>query len=197
MKLGLDFDNTIVDHSETIQRLAPRYIDLPEFIKLERIDIRTYLREQGREEEWTRFQGIIYGPGLEVASPYKGAIRTIRRLSGLGVDLYIISHKTKYPYIGERYDLHQAARSWISRHLGVDSIITSDKVHLVETLEHKIDLIASKDLDYFLDDLIQVTTRIDSVTCPILFSPENQEWEGKRIATWNELPVVLGIDERA
>ena len=31
--------------------------------------------------------------------------------------VYIISHKTKYPYIGEKYDLHKAAKKWLRHYL--------------------------------------------------------------------------------
>ena len=56
-----------------------------------------------------------------------------------GISMAIVSHKTKHPFIGPKYDLHEAARGWVANTLmdGVTSLIEPDHVFFELTKEEK------------------------------------------------------------
>ena len=79
--------------------------------------MKEYIHSIGKNDQWTEFQGKIYGIGIDYAEPYQGAIETMENLKIKGHELFIVSHKSKRPYLGEKYDLHAAAKRWIMKWL--------------------------------------------------------------------------------
>jgi phosphoglycolate phosphatase-like HAD superfamily hydrolase len=125
MRIGLDFDNTIVCYDNAIARLADELFHLPEEVPRTKLGLRDHLRSEGRESEWTAFQGELYGPGMRYAQPFEGAITTMQELTADGHNLTIVSHRSRFPYAGRRYDLHQAAQEWIATRLEIAVMFTS------------------------------------------------------------------------
>ena len=62
-------------------------------------------------------QGYVYGARIDEAEIFPDVIRVMQRIRDAGHSLAIISHKTKYPYLGQQYDLHAAAHGWIKTKL--------------------------------------------------------------------------------
>ena len=60
-----------------------------------------------------RVSGNTYGPGICKAKPFDGVVETMKKLIDQGHHLYIVSHKTKFPYSGRKYDLHEYAKQWL------------------------------------------------------------------------------------
>jgi phosphoglycolate phosphatase-like HAD superfamily hydrolase len=114
MRIGLDFDNTIVCYDQAVKRAADQVVNLPAELERTKKKVRDYLRLNSREPEWTAFQGELYGPGMQYARPYEGAIETMHQLIADGHELVIISHRSRHPYAGPRHDLHAAARTWVA-----------------------------------------------------------------------------------
>lgn len=158
MIIGLDFDNTIACYDQAIARLATEMFDLPPQVKKTKTGLRDYLRAENREPEWTEFQGRLYGPGMDYAEPFPGAIGAILGLKAAGHRCIVISHRTKHPYLGPKYDLHESARNWIARNLQHDGapIFPADDVRFNETRDQKIAVIREVACDVFLDDLTEV-----------------------------------------
>lgn len=158
--IGLDLDNTIACYDGVIEALAPQHITLPAGFHPNKIALRDYLRSVGREDDWTSFQGHLYGPGMELAAPYPGAVDAIRRLIATGYDVTIISHRTRHPYRGPAFDLHGAAARWIDRHLvGEDgNALLNGRIHLHEHRADKIAAIGQLNCETFVDDLLDVLT---------------------------------------
>lgn len=177
MRIGLDFDNTIVCYDQAITMLAEELFRLPEEVPRSKLGLRDYLRSEGRESEWTAFQGELYGPGMEYAQPFAGAIDTMQQLSTDGHVLTIVSHRSKWPYAGHRHDLHHAAQRWIATRLQPTGIFATNNksVHFMESRRDKIAKIAETDCTVFLDDLPEVLEDpgFPSSTIGILFSPNN------------------------
>ena len=64
MRIGIDFDNTIVCYDEIFHRLAvERGLIGPDAPRGKSM-VRDALRRSGREAEWTRLQGEAYGPRI-------------------------------------------------------------------------------------------------------------------------------------
>jgi hypothetical protein len=196
MLIGLDFDNTIVSYDDAIAQLARERFELPKDLVVNKLSLRDFLRAEGREREWTEFQGELYGPGMRYAHPYPGAIDTMQKLSACGCRLVIISHRTKYPYAGPSHDLHAAAKTWVAGRLTSQDLVGEGAVHFLETRVEKIAMIASLNCDVFLDDLLEVleAPEFPNHTRGIWFNPTNAASDfpsNRKIASWAQLPVLL------
>lgn len=163
MIIGLDFDNTIACYDQAIARFAREMFALPAEIPATKLGLRDYLRAAGREPEWTEFQGHLYGPGMEHAAPFPGAIETIAALQSAGHKTFIVSHRSKHPYAGPKHDLHASARDWMASKLQHVSrpLFGETEIYLNEHLSDKIAMIGKLKCDVFLDDLPEVLGHAD------------------------------------
>jgi hypothetical protein len=176
MIIGLDFDNTIVCYDQAIARLADELLNLSEAVPRTKLGVRDHLRGVGREDEWTTFQGALYGPGMQHAQPFAGCPETLKGLTAEGHSFCIVSHRSARPYAGPAYDLHDYARQWVARHLLEAGLIKTDAVFFHETREEKVAQIARLDCALFLDDLPEVFAEpgFPHATQPILFDPKER-----------------------
>jgi hypothetical protein len=198
VKLGLDFDNTIVCYDIAIAVLAEELFDLPPEVPRTKLGLRDYLRGAEREPEWTAFQGELYGPGMHHAQPFEGAIETMLQLAAAGHELVIVSHRSRRPYAGEPHDLHAAARTWVAERLQSVGLFADDyrSVNFLETRSEKVARIGELGCQAFLDDLPEVlgSPGFPTRAAGILFdsrgstpAPEGQ----LRISAWPELTSIL------
>ena len=117
MLIGLDFDNTLVIYDELFAKVAKeKGVTSNEALKNKR-SIRDYLRSVDKEELFTEIQGEVYGKRIIEARAANNMINTLIELKERGIRLTIVSHKTKTPYKGPRYDLHESAWKWIKENL--------------------------------------------------------------------------------
>src|SRR5204863_5483447 len=103
--------------------------------------VRDHLRSIGREPDWTELQGIAYGPRIVDANPYPGVLDFLAGCLERRVNCAIISHKTRFPYLGEPHDLHGAAHLWLGAHGSYKTARTGlspSAVHLALTKEGKL-----------------------------------------------------------
>lgn len=204
MRIGLDFDNTIVCYDQAIKILAEEMFSLPRELPRTKIGLRNFLREAGREPEWTAFQGALYGPGMQYAQPFDGAIETMQQLAKMGHELMIISHRSRRPYAGPPYDLHSAAMGWIDARLRPSGLFIpngskySDNatVNFLETLQAKVSRVAELTCHVFMDDLPDVLNEpgFPDGTVGVLFAPDGKTNHGLLhhcISAWSELPKLL------
>ena len=115
--LGLDFDNTLVRYDNLFHRLAVEKGLIDDSMVVDKIGIRDYLREQGRDDEFTMLQGEVYGLRILDANPAEGMLNALDNLKLMGIPMVLVSHKTRFPYKGPQYDLHQAAMNWLNKKL--------------------------------------------------------------------------------
>ena len=205
MRIGLDFDNTIVCYDEAIKLLAEKIQDLPPAMVVSKLGLRDFLRSEGREEEWTRFQGELYGPGMLHAKPYEGAINAIKELKANGHQVFIVSHRSRFPYAGRRYDLHFYARKWIAANLAPHNLFRdldgsrdcSDSSYFLESKHEKLTMIKELDCNVFVDDLVDVLKHSDfpDKTLSILFDPSHENCEDKGIDitahSWKDISLSI------
>ena len=204
MRIGLDFDNTIVCYDAAIATLAEELLDLPPELPRTKLGLRDYLRASGREPEWTAFQGAIYGPGMAHAQPFEGAIETMQALVSKGHQLMIVSHRSRRPYAGPPHDLHTAARDWVSERLQAVGLFTGDEnengdssaVNFLETRDAKVATIVNLSCHVFVDDLPEVleASGFPSTTAGILFSPTfecSRQGNHPCISAWVQLPALI------
>jgi len=176
MLIGVDFDNTIVCYDEVFHRIALEKGLLPAEISSTKECVRNYLRKVGKEDLWTEMQGLVYGTRMKDVAPFPGVIDFFSTLVKKGVPVYIVSHKTKYPYSGPRYDLHKAAFEWLEYHgffdkerIGLDY----KNIFFETTKEKKLDRISERSCTHFIDDLPEflLEAGFPGTTDRLLFAP--------------------------
>lgn len=175
MQIGIDFDNTIVDYDALFYKVANENNMVPVDTPVNKVAVRDYLRKMGQEEIWTEMQGYVYGARMGEAVAYPGAIDFMTRATKCGHDLFIVSHKTQYPFLGAQYDLHAAARAWVIEHLHLGGIplIPSERVFFEPTKEAKIKRLDQIGCQIFIDDLpeILLSQHFPRTVQRVLFNP--------------------------
>jgi hypothetical protein len=190
MTIGLDLDNTIVCYDRCFHALAVERCAMPEAVPVEKTAVRQFLREAGREAEWTELQGIAYGVGMGQAGPFVGALNFVRDALQRGRTLKIISHRTLHPIVGDQTDLHACALEWLKleRFVGPEGLHEED-VFFETIKEAKLARIASQQCDVFLDDLTEILSadRFPASCQGWLFNPAGSDAGFPRVvADWNE-----------
>lgn len=182
MRLGIDFDNTIVCYDALFYDEARDRRLIPADVPRTKTAVRDYLRQVGQEEAWTQLQGFVYGPGIGRAPAFQGLHECLARLRRRGVAVCIISHKTRVPVLGPRCDLHAAARQWLADQRllpdphsvhSAESGLGVERVFFEETKEAKLQRIVAEQCTHFVDDLPEFLAERDfppGVT-RILFDP--------------------------
>ena len=156
MVIGVDFDNTIVCYDRLFHRLAVEQSLIPAALPADKESVRNYLREQGREDDWTELQGLVYGVRIREAEPFPGVREFFSECRRRGIPVYVISHKTRLPVRGPQVDLHEAARGWLECrgfHEAADIGLPADRVFFAETKPGKLQQIGELGCSHYIDDL--------------------------------------------
>jgi len=181
MRIGFDFDNTIVSYDVLFHKVALEQGVIDETVSVNKLAVRDYLRDKNQEDIWTEMQGYVYGGRMEEAEAYPSVFKVMRNLKSAGHSLAIVSHKTKHPYLGQKYDLHEAARKWIDRYLCEEGIplIANENIFFEVTKEEKLAKIKQYGCDVFIDDLpeILLAPNFPEKTKRFLFDPEQHHKE--------------------
>jgi len=177
MRIGIDFDNTIVSYDALFHKVAIEQSAVPPDTAQSKLAVRDYLRRIGREPVWTEMQGYVYGARMGEAACYPGVPEFLRWARAEDIRVSIISHKTLHPFIGPKHDLHAAARAWIGSVL-VDAdgpLVAPERVFFELTKEAKIARIGAEACDWFIDDLpeILLAPTFPSSARGLLFDPED------------------------
>ncbi|MBI5346635.1 MAG: haloacid dehalogenase-like hydrolase [Chlamydiae bacterium] len=189
MRIGIDFDNTIVCYDQVFYLAAKEINLVPPSINPSKTEIRDYLRSIGQEEEWTKLQGYVYGARMDLASAYPNVDHFFQKALKKHLEIYIISHKTLYPYKGPRYNLHEAAQTWLLK----QNFFNKNIHYFFElTLEEKLKKIEEMQCDYFIDDLPELLAEknFPKNTKAILFDPNNlypPNQNYQKFALWDEI----------
>jgi hypothetical protein len=158
MHIGIDFDNTIVSYDSLFHRVAVEQGLIPATVAANKVAVRDHLRQTGREEVWVAMQGEVYGSRMNDAEMYTGFLEFLDWARAAGHEVSIVSHKTRHPFAGPQYDLHQVARGWIETHLlaGNSPRIAARNIHFELTKPEKLARIAAIACDAFIDDLPEI-----------------------------------------
>ena len=194
--IGLDFDNTLTNYDSLFYQTAIDLNLIPQNIKSEKLAIRNYLKSKNKEDEFTLLQGKVYGERIAEAEQSKGMYKALMELKQKGNIIKIVSHKTKYPIKGERYDLHKGALEWLSKNKFFNNNglnIKRNDIFFESTKELKIERILKERCDVFIDDLPEILNLIDKSIERILYSPKNHHinYDFKKMNKWSDLSSLL------
>ena len=112
MRIGIDFDNTIITYDDVFRATALRRGLIKEdFAGRSKQAIRDHIRLlPDGEIAWQRLQGQVYGKGVAEAAMFVGAGQFLDRCRRQGLPVVIVSHKTEYGhYDPDRINLRRAA----------------------------------------------------------------------------------------
>jgi hypothetical protein len=178
MRIGLDFDNTIVTYDDVFRDAAASFAEVAANVGRQKRDVRDYLRGlPDGELTWQRLQGYVYGKGISGAKMFDGVGRFLHRCRAERAEVVIVSHKTEFGHHDpDRVNLRDAARGWMAANgfFADDGYaIPAANLFFETTRAEKLRRIASLDCHCFVDDLEEV---LDDPDFPpgverILFSP--------------------------
>jgi hypothetical protein len=197
MHVGLDFDNTIVSYDALFHKIARENDWVPDGTPVSKVSVRDHLRRVGRENVWTEMQGIVYGGRMSEADPFPGVLALLGWARASGIRISIVSHKTRYPYLGEQCDLHAAARTWVERSLrdAQGPLVPPANVHFELTKEAKVARIAAIGCELYVDDLpeILLAPEFPRSVERLLFDPDDhyREADLPRASDWSEIRALL------
>jgi hypothetical protein len=198
MILGLDFDNTIISYDELFHKVALEKGLIPVDLPKEKNTVRDHLRANNAEDAWTIIQGEVYGERIIEAEPYEGMFDTLHQLCSNNIPIYIISHKTRIPYLGPKRDLHAAAREWLHMHNFLDPKgldWNKDQIFFELTKQRKVERIIETGCTHYVDDLIEILELLPDSIHKILFSPNGspkvQDRHWSLLNSWKALPELL------
>lgn len=192
--LGLDFDNTLVNYDNLFVNLArEKNLIKCEDIKT-KIDLRTEMRANGQEEEFTELQGEVYGSRILGAKPTEGLIKKLKEMKNEGIKMVIVSHKTKWPYKGKKYNLHKAAMSWLIKYnfFNKKELNWNTKdIYFETTKEDKINRIKNLNCTHYIDDLEEILRMLPREIERIHYNPShiNKENGFRVLKQWADLKL--------
>ena len=192
MKIGIDFDNTIVCYDTVFHRLAAQTGLIPVETPVLKHAVRERMRQDDRADLWSMLQGQVYGSCILAAPPFPGVSEFFEFCRDEAIEPCIISHKTRFAKRGTRYDLHQAALSWLAHHHFFERrLVALHNVYFEPTQHAKIRRIATARCTHFIDDLIEFLTapRFPANTARFLFDPAGAYKEAhiERFSSWTEV----------
>jgi hypothetical protein len=200
MRIGIDIDNTIICYDKVFTSLA-RENGIEVDKKASKSDVKRCFHDRGMHDVFTRLQGQAYGSHISLAKIFDGVLPFLKKARGSAWELFLISHKTEFPIIGERINLHDAVKRFliaeqVISETGLDHHISLQNVFLEPTLDLKLNRIGLLRLNYFVDDLPNVLLheKFPSSTLPILFSQISDHeptLEPCRCSTWSEITASI------
>lgn len=159
MRIGLDFDNTIIRYDEVFAAAAASRGLLPVGFHGGKQAVRDAIRElPDGERHWQRLQGHVYGAGISDACLFPGVADFFQQARAAGARVTIVSHKTAYGHFTE-VNLRSAALAWMRGQGFFDQdgfALADEDIHFAETRREKLARIGALGCDVFVDDLPEV-----------------------------------------
>jgi hypothetical protein len=200
MRVGIDFDNTVVIYDRLFHRVAVERFGMPTGVSADKGSVRAWFwsREDGNVP-WTELQGIVYGTRLDEAEVAEGLLDFLHVCRSRDVEVAIVSHKTEFPALGARVNLREAARRFLTDKGLLDEAktgLSEARVSFASTREEKIARIAAFAPDAFVDDLVEVFAEpaFPAGVRKMLYDPQRRPVELDGLAvfgSWGEVQATL------
>ena len=198
MRIGVDFDNTLVCYDRAFAAVGKEAGLLSaDFAGGKDAAKRWLLGERPDGYLWERLQGLVYGRRIDRAEVYQGAAEFFRRCREQdGWQVYVVSHKTAFAHHDPlRTDLRASALGWMRRQgfFAKDGFgLEVTHVFFEDTREAKVRRIGELDCQIFIDDLPEVLGHagMPPACRKILFRTEHAG-PFERAANWTEVRAAV------
>jgi hypothetical protein len=163
LRIGLDFDNTIIRYDDVFVTAAVERGLVPHDFRGTKQAVRDAIRLlPDGEIDWQKLQGHVYGKAIGGASAFDGLDSFLRRARETGAPVAIVSHKTEFGHFDpDRVNLRDAAMTWMEARgfFAADGFaLARTDVHFAATRAEKLARISMLRCDVFVDDLEEVLT---------------------------------------
>ena len=190
-RVGVDLDNTIICYDRAFHKAATDRGWIDPAIPATKTAVKKAVLGKMDNLSWTELQGFVYGPGLDAAAPYPGALEFFQECARRAIPACIISHKTRHAAAGPPYDLREAALRWLGNSGILDTALSSDQVIFTETRAAKLAAVRDLGCHTLIDDLPEIyeDPSFPDGTEFILFDPDqaHAHWTAsKRVSNWAE-----------
>jgi hypothetical protein len=158
MPVGIDFDNTIVSYDRVFADAGRARGWVAKDFRGSKKQLRDAVRllDDG-EVKWQILQGEVYGRRMDEAEPFPGVMEFIDAARQRGIEMFIVSHKTRYSnYDKLKVDLRAAALAWMEKNGFFDPNrfgFSRDQIFFADTRVEKISRISALGCGVFIDDL--------------------------------------------
>ena len=206
LRIGIDFDNTLVTYDEVFRSAARSRGLIGEGFSGTKQAVRDNIRLlPDGETSWQTLQGHVYGKGIVDAVMFEGADNFLRRCRTEGSLVFVVSHKTEFGhYDPARVNLRRAALDWMAARGFFQPEgygIPIENVFFEGTRDEKLARIANLKCTHFIDDLEEVLAdpKFPSGVTRILFSDTAQDTATSPYLvrpTWRQIEESV-FDERA
>jgi hypothetical protein len=198
MRIGVDFDNTLIDYDRVfVEAARERGLVAGDFGGTKRA-VRDAIRLlPDGELTWQRLQGYVYGGGIGGAVSFPGAARFLTRCRERADEVFIVSHKTRFGHFDPlRVDLREAARGWMTAqgffdrdHVG----IPVENVFFADDRAQKLARIAALRCTHFIDDLEEVFAdpAFPAGVRRILFAAEGAACCDVHCSDWRQIEAAV------
>jgi hypothetical protein len=200
MRIGIDFDNTIACYDGVFHAAALERGLLPRDIPRDKNSVRDFLNGSGRKDDFTELQGYVYGSRMDLVACYPG-VREFITAARPHHDIFIISHKTRYPILGPKHDMHTAARDFLlAQGIVAENGVPTENVFFELTKEEKVARAAHLGVEVFIDDLPEILAMSGWPRSlrAILFDPDGRissmtgsEPRFESYTSWTEIHMAL------
>jgi hypothetical protein len=194
MRIGVDFDNTLVSYDRAFAAVGKEEGLLPaDFAGGKEAAKRWLCRERPDGYLWERLQGLVYGRRIDRAELYEGAADFFRQCRDRhSWRIYIVSHKTLVAHHDPlQTNLRESALAWMKQQgffEGDGFGLAATQVFFEDTRDAKVRRISELDCQIFVDDLPEVLGHAGMpASCrKILFGTEHAG-PFERAANWTEV----------
>ena len=161
MRIGLDFDNTLVRYDRVFVQESQKAGIVPVGWNGTKQELRDELRSLPEGERlWQTLQGQVYGSCMEQAELFPGVASFLMRSRNRGDELFIVSHKTEYGHFDTtKTPLRRTALNWMEMKGFFDPNrfgLVKTRVSFAASRKQKVLQIADLNFDVFIDDLEEV-----------------------------------------
>ena len=201
MKVGVDFDNTLIDYDDLMYDVALRRDLVDNSIPRSKKGIRDAIRGLPNGEiEWQKVQGEVYGPRIMDARLIDGVLDFFIFCKTHKIKAHIVSHKTAYAgYDETQTNLRKSAIDWMTANRFFDeklSPLTHQDVFFESTRREKIMRISSLDCTHFVDDLEEtfLENYFPDDVVKILYNPHLEKTSCRKVTevtSWKDILTYL------
>jgi hypothetical protein len=194
MRIGLDFDNTIVGYDHLFVPTAVSLGWLTQDFAGGKTMVRDALRAKANGElRWQKLQAEIYGRRMPEALMIPGVREFLELCRERGVELSIVSHKTEHPAADPSLNLRQAARDWMAAN-DLFAFVPPERIFFEGSRESKIARIEELEVESFVDDLEEIFRHPDfppSIRRLLLAPDGSAPGPFEVFATWSEISDAI------
>lgn len=201
MRIGIDFDNTIVSYDTLMHQWALERGLISESVLMTKKSIRDAIRglDDG-ESKWRSLQVFCYGPGIPYAQPMPDVKEFLAACKIRSIPVWIVSHKTEDANFGEpNVKLREAALRWLEAEGFLDSAafgIGREHIFFEGTRQAKVERIRMLGLTHFIDDLEEtfLEESFPPYVVKLLLSPQpsgNSDGQWQSFGSWSDIQREL------